>query len=68
MVKEDLQKAVLAMRGLPSFSEFIKTLTGRRESVVNALIAEADPAKVEVLRGEVRAYDYILKATRESKS
>jgi hypothetical protein len=65
MVRDDLARATLALRGSPSFTEFVKTLTARRESVVDSLISTADSKMVDVLRGEVRAYDYILKATRD---
>jgi hypothetical protein len=63
-VKSDLQRAVLGMRGLPNFNDFIKTLTGRREHVVTQMI-NGPITEVEVLRGEARAYDYILNAVRE---
>jgi len=63
--KADLQKAALALRGSPSFNDFIKTLTGRREHVVTQMI-NGPITEVEVLRGEARAYDYILNAAKES--
>lgn len=62
-VKVDLEKAFLALRGTPSFDEFVKTLAARREFVVSQLIGELNSSNVDVLRGEARAYDYLLKAS-----
>lgn len=67
-LKDDMTRAVSAMRGQPLFSDFVKTLTARREQIVNALIAEQDQTKVDVLRGEVRGYDFILKANNQENS
>jgi hypothetical protein len=61
-VKFDLEKAFLALRGSPSFDEFVKTLAARREFVVSQMIGELNSSNVDVLRGEARAYDYLLKA------
>lgn len=61
-VRADLEKAFLALRGSPSFDEFVKTLAARREFVVSQLLGELNSSNVDVLRGEARAYDYLLKA------
>lgn len=45
----------------PFFSEFIKTLQTRKDDIV-AKILTAQSSEVDVLRGEARAYDLILKA------
>ena len=63
-VKLDLQKAFLALRGSPSFDEFVKTLAARREFVVSQLVDALESTNVDVLRGEARAYDYLLKAAK----
>jgi hypothetical protein len=61
-LKDDLQRAVTGLKGQPLFNDFVKTLRARREQIVNALIVEQDQTKVDVLRGEVRGYDFIFKA------
>lgn len=61
-VKDDLQRAAAGCKGLPLFNDFVKTLRARREQIVSALITEQDQTKVDVLRGEVRGYDFIIKA------
>lgn len=57
-----MKRAVAGLKGLPLFNDFVKTLTARREFIVNACVNEQDPTKVDVLRGEVRGYDFIIKA------
>lgn len=61
-LKDDLQRAVAGLKGQPLFTDFMKTLTARRAVIVDMLINEQDQTKVDVLRGEVRAYDFIIKA------
>lgn len=61
-LKDDLTRAVTGLKGQPLFTDFVKTLRARREQIVNALITEQDQTKVDVLRGEVRGYDFIFKA------
>lgn len=67
-LKDDLQRAVAGLKGQPLFTDFMKTLTARREQIVNALITEQDQTKVDVLRGEVRGYDFIIKATTNQEN
>jgi len=64
--RDDIKRAILGLRGLPLFEDFIKTLQARREHVDAQLIEGQDTTQLEVLRGEVRAYDFILKAYRQS--
>ncbi|MFI5397597.1 MAG: hypothetical protein ACHQ9S_18830 [Candidatus Binatia bacterium] len=59
-VREELKQVMIALRASPVFSEFMKTLTRRRDAVVNQWIAGTGDS--EALRGEARAYDYIIKA------
>lgn len=61
-LKDDLQRAVTGLKGQPLFNDFMKTLKERREAIVSALIVEQDQTKVDVLRGEARGYDFIIKA------
>ena len=56
----ELQKVMLGLRASPLFSDFMKTLTRRRDAVVNQWIQGTGDS--EALRGEARAYDYIIKA------
>lgn len=56
------------MRGQPLFSDFMKTLTARRAFIIDALVAEQDQTKVDVLRGEARAYDFIIKAVNNQEN
>jgi hypothetical protein len=58
--REELRKAMLALRASPSFPDFIKTLSRRREAVVTSWASGSGES--EALRGEVRAYDYLIKA------
>lgn len=58
--REELKKAMLALRGSPSFSDFIKTLSRRREAII--ALWESGTSESEALRGEARAYSYIIKA------
>jgi hypothetical protein len=48
------------MRASPSFSDFIKTLTRRREAIIASW--EGGGTNSDELRGEARAYSYIIKA------
>jgi hypothetical protein len=66
--RDDLKRAILACRGSPSFEDFIKTLQARREHVDTQLVDGLDTTQTEVLRGEVRAYDFILKAHRQTNT
>jgi hypothetical protein len=63
--QEILKRAILACRGSPYFEDFIKTLQARRDHVDDQLVNGADVSQTQVLRGEVRAYDFILKSYRQ---
>jgi hypothetical protein len=58
--RDELKKALHAMRGTPLFSDFIKTLSRRHDAIVVAW--ENGSPESEALRGEARAYSYIIKA------
>lgn len=64
--QDDFKRAILANRGLPSFEDFIKTLQARRDHVDNQMI-HGHMNEVEVLRGEIRAYDFILRTYRHTQ-
>jgi hypothetical protein len=64
--RADLERAIRALRGSPSFSDFIKTLSRRHDAVVASW--ENGSAEAEALRGEARAYSYIIKAATNTES
>jgi hypothetical protein len=59
-----VEDAVVKLRDNPFFQDFIKTLSARRDDIVSRLVALDDDAKTGVLRGEIRAYDFIIKRSK----
>lgn len=60
--KTDIEKALDGLRGAPFFNDFIKTLEARKADIVTRWMASSDPNQDAALKGEARAYDYIIKA------
>ncbi len=61
MSRADIARVVAGLRDVPQFWDYVKTLEAKRDAAIHTLLYEPQPANVEVLRGEARAYDTLIK-------
>jgi hypothetical protein len=62
-----MEQALAQTGGAPFFGNFMKTLEARRTDVIEKLL-QAPEGQGDLLRGEARAYDYIIKAHKRAQT
>ena len=59
--REEIARVIAQLRDTPQFWHYVKMLEERRDAVIHQIMYEQTPDNVNVLRGEARAYDTLIK-------
>lgn len=58
--RAEVARVIGHLKDLAPFGDYVKMLQNRRDETVVKLLAEANTANVESLRGEARAYNALI--------